>query len=232
MKHAGSPPHTREPPHSDRIPQLQAGITPAYAGTTYCNNLICCIRQDHPRIRGNHARRQNSSRTDGGSPPHTREPPTAITLSAVFARITPGWWRITPAYAGTTPRALSLCLPAWDHPRIRGNHSILPSYTDSYPGSPPHTREPHLHCLLVAFRFRITPAYAGTTPRALSLCLPAWDHPRIRGNHHAICDALGLYEGSPPHTREPRNENLPERVRRGITPAYAGTTMTVSPSFL
>ena len=156
MKHAGSPPHTREPPHSDRIPQLQAGITPAYAGTTYCNNLICCIRQDHPRIRGNHARRQNSSRTDGGSPPHTREPPTAITLSAVFARI-------TPAYAGTTKNSIQQAPVVEDHPRIRGNHSTRFIAMSSSLGSPPHTREPPRYMRCARVVRRITPAYAGTT---------------------------------------------------------------------
>ena len=176
MKHAGSPPHTREPPHSDRIPQLQAGITPAYAGTTYCNNLICCIRQDHPRIRGNHERKYLSAVIRPGSPPHTREPPEGPPGQGPD----PG---ITPAYAGTTVLLAFGRAVHEDHPRIRGNHISIAFWSRSVSGSPPHTREPRLSTFSASHLHRITPAYAGTTILFAIGQAVHEDHPRIRGNH-------------------------------------------------
>ena len=197
MKHAGSPPHTREPPHSDRIPQLQAGITPAYAGTTYCNNLICCIRQDHPRIRGNHQKQYSTSTGGGGSPPHTREPLHAL-YRYVFQL------GITPAYAGTTLSYLRTQTRIRDHPRIRGNHISIAFWSRSVSGSPPHTREP-LHALYrYVFQLGITPAYAGTTTLYAMRSGCTKDHPRIRGNHGMKIFRKEFAGGSPPHTREPQ----------------------------
>ena len=68
-----------------------------------------------------------------GSSPHTRGAPTGHTLAAGDARI-------IPAYAGST--GCEPCSRYWprDHPRIRGEHSLV--HTDSIlkPGSSPHTR--------------------------------------------------------------------------------------------
>ena len=70
----------------------------------------------------------------------------------------------------------------------------------------------------------ITPAYAGTTLRSSASCRSAWDHPRIRGNHWISPSTRRRPAGSPPHTREPRQDRGRGDRVAGITPAYAGTT--------
>ena len=137
-----------------------------------------CRNRDHPRIRGEHYQGFAKQNYTMGSSPHTRGTPAP-----------------TPS---TTP---------WrrDHPRIRGEHSSRT--TRSSPAS------------------RIIPAYAGNTARGPKQAFidlgssphtrgtrsgwprysrPAWDHPRIRGEHD---------EGG---------EHCSDEV--GIIPAYAGNT--------
>ena len=50
------------------------------------------------------------------------------------------------------------------------------------------------------------------------------DHPRIRGEHRHFCTRRRRCDGSSPHTRGARKRRGPVRRRRGIIPAYAGST--------
>ncbi len=102
-----------------------------------------------------------------------------------------------------------MCLsPFWvcqaDHPRLCGDHLVRSSSSWAPRGSPPLMRGPQFENQISAGKWRITPAYAGTT---YPPCGP-------------ICDP----EGSPPLMRGPhrRREMITEGL--GITPAYAGTT--------
>ena len=217
IEQQGSPPHTREPHDNTAITIKFERITPAYAGTTQGGRIHPGQMEDHPRIRGNHWMMWSIPSSQRGSPPHTREPPTAITLSAVFARI-------TPAYAGTTKNSIQQAPVVEDHPRIRGNHFVVVASVLAELGSPPHTREPHLHSGSHQRKLRITPAYAGTTTQSLSPNTQTEDHPRIRGNHKIEKKKIHLYVGSPPHTREPQILQRYCHERSRITPAYAGTT--------
>ena len=71
---------------------------------------------------------------------------------------------------------------------------------------------------------RIIPAYAGSTPHAPNRPVKASDHPRIRGEHQMNPRTKTSMAGSSPHTRgAPRSPVHPGR-RRGIIPAYAGST--------
>ena len=72
---------------------------------------------------------------------------------------------ITPACAGTTSTHRGWLSGSGDHPRVCGNHFILPNKYDGVAGSPPRVREPPNSCEMAAGRFRITPACAGTTPQ-------------------------------------------------------------------
>ena len=158
----------------------------------------------------------------------------------------PGDLGIIPAYAGSTRHSSCHHGPAWDHPRIRGEHAGARAYTPSRPGSSPHTRGALQDPTEPSQENRIIPAYAGSTPsfgRGLSRTpwiIPAYagstlltrggfgrlaDHPRIRGEHSwRLTDAM-IEGGSSPHTRGA----LPTvgfflRVA-GIIPAYAGSTL-------
>ena len=54
------------------------------------------------------------------------------------------------------------------------------------------------------------------------------DHPRMRGEH--LAQAAVVYDGtgSSPHARGARNDNNTHRLERGIIPACAGSTVSVS----
>ena len=153
-------------------------------------------KQDHPRIRGNHADCFRVWLVDPGSPPHTREPPFR-------RRCHRGRDRITPAYAGTTQSFLLSLVSNRDHPRIRGNHGTAYLQIINALGSPPHTREPQSIDIMLCSAMRITPAYAGTTRSIPEPHSHTGDHPRIRGNHTQVCQNRRRWRGSPPHTREP-----------------------------
>ena len=155
-----------------------------------------------------------------GSSPHTRG--ALLPVSFVEDGI-----RIIPAYAGSTPGAARCRSSIADHPRIRGEHGVLAVDVDGVGGSSPHTRGA-LNAIPQALDDgRIIPAYAGSTiqlhPRARSEA----DHPRIRGEHPIAAKPGNLVMGSSPHTRGAHDDGAQLRRRRGIIPAYAGSTPTI-----
>ena len=74
----------------------------------------------------------------------------------------------------------------------------------------------------------ITPAYAGTTISTTTMISDVKDHPRLRGNYivNPWVDTSG--GGSPPLTRELRQNATADYQTARITPAYAGTTFRES----
>ena len=113
----GSSPHTRGARRPDHDRDRPVGIIPAYAGSTamYCPWPLGA--QDHPRIRGEHPYLSGSRRRQSGSSPHTRG---ARFLSHPFSVSS----RIIPAYAGSTRFWCRRRSRGWDHPRIRGEHTL------------------------------------------------------------------------------------------------------------
>jgi len=152
-----------------------------------------------------------------GSPPRTRGA-RRHPLREVLAQ------RITPAYAGSTPPSPAAQSAAEDHPRVRGEHSSVRKPPGESPGSPPRTRGARLTPADQTVRSRITPAYAGSTPRAGRRCGKPKDHPRVRGEHAPTSIAALLSWGSPPRTRGAHLQDVGPRRERRITPAYAGST--------
>ncbi len=69
----GSPPLVRERPEETAKTYPRIRITPACAGTTYCQYLIQLIAQDHPRLCGNDIFSHLSRVFVLGSPPLVRE---------------------------------------------------------------------------------------------------------------------------------------------------------------
>ena len=214
----GSSPHTRgaQDPPSGRCRRPR--IIPAYAGSTCLFGRSSPPFADHPRIRGEHARKCSSTRFGAGSSPHTR---------------------------GARQSTIKAAMPLPDHPRIRGEHVEPSEMLTAQNGSSPHTRgapplrpvhggwpgiipayagstsvmpswrrrsggsSPHTRGALVVFRyasrsFRIIPAYAGST-------LPG----QLRGRDG---------DGSSPHTRGALPPAPQGREGGGIIPAYAGST--------
>ena len=89
-------------------------------------------------------------------------------------------------------------------------------------GSPPHMRGKGIKPCNQRVRMGITPAYAGKSFPFFGIIRLHWDHPRICGEKTAMCRDFGVSEGSPPHMRGKGIKPCNQRVRMGITPAYAG----------
>ena len=71
---------------------------------------------------------------------------------------------------------------------------------------------------------RIIPAYAGSTTLPHMGPDQNEDHPRIRGEHCLGAGGLDDRDGSSPHTRGALVDGGRSAGRRGIIPAYAGST--------
>ncbi|SUU07579.1 Domain of uncharacterised function (DUF2825) [Actinomyces denticolens] len=199
----GSSPHTRGAP--DRRPGAGGppGIIPAYAGCTAIQRYGPAEFQDHPRIRGVHARDLQFVRRPEGSSPHTRGAPNTGQLKIPANGI-------IPAYAGCT-RLRRLIDPGRpDHPRIRGVHPPVSRITNITPGSSPHTRGARLQGGGPHEGAGIIPAYAG--------CTFVLRVPRIPPR------------GSSPHTRGAPKRFLLTLWGDRIIPAYAGCTLDLSPA--
>ena len=155
----GSSPHTRGAPRLTTMSESTIRIIPAYAGSTGASSEDGSPPSDHPRIRGEHPLRPDARHPQGGSSPHTRG-----------ARTNPRTERrhdgIIPAYAGSTTSSKRWIRSRWDHPRIRGEHMLLPIVTKITGGSSPHTRGAPRRRRRHAHRGRIIPAYAGSTSSA------------------------------------------------------------------
>ena len=152
----GSSPHTRGARGGVLVHLPDAGIIPAYAGSTPQPRSPRWRCRDHPRIRGEHPSTSGQIGGDAGSSPHTRGAHLLQSLRA-------GDNGIIPAYAGSTTAWSFSLSTRTDHPRIRGEHSIVSGAICTISGSSPHTRGAHA---------------------ALDVeGLAALDHPRIRGEH-------------------------------------------------
>ena len=194
---AGSSPHTRGAHPVGAGNFADAGIIPAYAGSTAPMSATPCLLPDHPRIRGEH------------------EP-----CGHVLVRHR----RIIPAYAGSTRRRRSGSRRGGDHPRIRGEHRICAAGDRCVYGSSPHTRGALPARSGDRPPSRIIPAYAGSTRPGGSWPAGRPDHPRIRGEHSRRRPWPVRAEGSSPHTRGARGLRAQGRPVPGIIPAYAGST--------
>ena len=114
-----------------------------------------------------------------------------------------------------------------DHPRLRGEYYQLLWFRQPVPGSPPLTRGIQSALIAYSVPLRITPAYAGNTespPTSFQVC---WDHPRLRGEYQKAQRHRIVTTGSPPLTRGIHRIAVHRVSVLGITPAYAGNTVTL-----
>ena len=133
MRAVGSPPHTRGKALNGNRALLEVGITPAYAGKSRPAAGRLSSPGDHPRIRGEKWPVKWKFPDKPGSPPHTRG------KGARRLRRTSSLG-ITPAYAGKRPIREKRGRLHRDHPRIRGEKSMILASMRLVVGSPPHTR--------------------------------------------------------------------------------------------
>ena len=172
----GSPPHARGTRRRSISRDRSRRITPACAGNTRTRPARSRSGRDHPRMRGEHPDTLMVMLRAIGSPPHARGT-RDLRRPAVAVR------GITPACAGNTERGGAMQRNDEDHPRMRGEHSLLRDFQSLFGGSPPHARGTRAQFAVARRGVRITPACAGNTTGRRSPPAGDWDHPRMRGEH-------------------------------------------------
>ena len=213
----GSPPHGRGPPGPRHARRGARGLTPAWAGTTPSTREASGSVRAHPRMGGDHSGRRPSQGCGLGSPPHGRGP-----LIAAGAFLDGGG--LTPAWAGTTHHLMTSQPIVRAHPRMGGDHAPSDDVPADRAGSPPHGRGPPFLGVGQRGADGLTPAWAGTTSQWCPSLLQPRAHPRMGGDHVPSAGIGPMSSGSPPHGRGPHRVAVLRDLRRGLTPAWAGTT--------
>ena len=175
----------------------QAGIIPAYAGSTESNPTGDNSHGDHPRVCGEHRLRTCGQRCQLGSSPRMRG---ARRSHGIWCS-TPG---IIPAYAGSTRCPCSRYPTSRDHPRVCGEHPAVLARRSGFPGSSPRMRGALKLRGTGASHGGIIPAYAGSTQRRFPEDTRWWDHPRVCGEHALDDLSAKLDKGSSPRMRGAR----------------------------
>ena len=135
------------------------------------------------------------------------------------------WLGIIPACAGSTTSIGHNWTGMWDHPRMCGEHVVLPPFFWTVSGSSPHVRGALRQTQRQGQRPGIIPACAGSTPTATRPSREPRDHPRMCGEHLPDVSLAVPLPGSSPHVRGAR-PCLPLVAEPcGIIPACAGSTV-------
>ena len=194
-------------------------IIPALAGNTGKDPGYNGNTRDHPRSRGEYVDQGCGSGPHGGSSPLSRGIPWRY-----HGRIDSEG--IIPALAGNTGLFPGARFNRADHPRSRGEYTLLSHCTTASQGSSPLSRGiPHL--LLGSYRqVGIIPALAGNTRGSTSGRRIPMDHPRSRGEYHWGFIGVMCLTGSSPLSRGILGQPGGVVRRFGIIPALAGNTRT------
>ena len=194
------------------------GIIPAYAGSTATTSASSSMIRDHPRVCGEHKTRTETEAMPPGSSPRMRGARRLRVLGG-------GCHGIIPAYAGSTGSSAGSAPWRWDHPRVCGEHIVKVDRLARLPGSSPRMRGAREALGAKASDVGIIPAYAGSTGATSATACATEDHPRVCGEHAGRGLEFANDQGSSPRMRgaPARFKNLDGR--KGIIPAYAGSTL-------
>ena len=199
-------------------------ITPAHAGNSkiFCKGLYSL--PDHPRACGEQSIDKGQTACLLGSPPRMR----GTGQRAMYTDNTVG---ITPAHAGNSYQGQGCGKYTQDHPRACGEQRAASRLGNCWKGSPPRMRgTEHRHNRREP-EPRITPAHAGNS-HAPGRILPAHkDHPRACGEQSPSPGNQHCQQGSPPRMRGTANKRSVSNEKFGITPAHAGNSGRLCPSF-
>ena len=152
------------------------GIIPAYAGNTRCCWPSCWCCRDHPRVCGEHSTFVDGRACEVGSSPRMRGTLLSGNISSKIMGI-------IPAYAGNTLVCRWVLVGLGDHPRVCGEHTLMPTVQAMLPGSSPRMRGTLLRVRAERQSTGIIPAYAGNTVRRVRRFSCGRDHPRVCGEH-------------------------------------------------
>ena len=170
----GSPPRMRGKALLDKRTLEGIGITPAYAGKSFCFRSSSVSTWDHPRVCGEKDQIQQDAARTPGSPPRMR----GKAWVKDFYKLEKG---ITPACAGKSLFCFTAAVPIQDHPRVCGEKFLAVYGATALSGSPPRVRGKADEGFLVLRHHGITPAYAGKSALRAGCHPSRWDHPRVCG---------------------------------------------------
>ena len=174
--------------------------------------------RDHPRVCGEHKRRQQCNGRHSGSSPRMR----GTHVKEFLAQTDDG---IIPAYAGNTPQAERPEPTRRDHPRVCGEHGVVREPICRKTGSSPRMRGTRTPAPAQTEDTGIIPAYAGNTASCRVWSAASRDHPRVCGEHHGRVVKTSPTQGSSPRMRGTQLHGRHPVRMLGIIPAYAGNTM-------
>ena len=190
----GSPPRMRGKAIPFSEPDVNFGITPAYAGKSQPYHFTCTSYWDHPRVCGEKQVPAVRHQRRCGSPPRMRG---KVTRNGNIIRP----WGITPAYAGKRHVCSAPCKGMGDHPRVCGEKASIRSGSRASQGSPPRMRGKGDVVCRFEIAAGITPAYAGKRGCAQWAHPLFRDHPRVCGEKISRDWLLMAISGSPPRMR-------------------------------
>ena len=211
----GSPPRGRGKGDTNyKIPRF-FGITPAWAGKSFCRHSHVIQNADHPRVGGEKPSTYQVEYWALGSPPRGRGKDERRRPGEIRARITPAW-------AGKSWPLRDIHNLVWDHPRVGGEKFVRYGYKFPVGGSPPRGRGKVPETYRYVAGYGITPAWAGKS-LGICACFPlVQDHPRVGGEKQDMDKKELIARGSPPRGR---GKGMPSAIRLmvvRITPAWAG----------
>ena len=170
----GSPPHGRGKGGCCSGVHWRHGITPAWAGKRQFYSPLPCLRRDHPRVGGEKPDSNVVQPLGRGSPPRRRGKVGAALRKERLSRITPAW-------AGKSPKRDTAVAVNGDHPRVGGEKPDSNVVQPLGRGSPPRRRGKVGAALRKERLSRITPAWAGKSPKRDTAVAVNGDHPRVGG---------------------------------------------------
>ena len=219
---AGSSPLTRGKPWNGLDDNGNPGLIPAHAGKTFYNADALRVYRAHPRSRGENVLPLICSIACRGSSPLTRGKPLRY-RDRDYPR------GLIPAHAGKTTPSVWPPLPAWAHPRSRGENGLQHAEVTLQEGSSPLTRGKRQGTTYNLPNYGLIPAHAGKTRSRGCLGRSAWAHPRSRGENSSDATPAKDSVGSSPLTRgKPHGRGGPAG-EPGLIPAHAGKTSESTP---
>ncbi len=203
---------------SDRVRRRDVRrLIPAGAGLTCASSTTAFQHAAHPRWRGAHRAALRRLMARDGSSPLARGSLDGPVVGAVLVGLIPAGAGLTRGQSGRRRGREA-------HPRWRGAHLRSPPRNQSFTGSSPLARGSPPRGRVGRGDGRLIPAGAGLTRRSITGSRAGGAHPRWRGAHLTIADALAIGEGSSPLARGSLSGKVTSRWSRRLIPAGAGLT--------
>ena len=138
--------------------------------------------------------------------------------------------RLIPAHAGKTLVRTHVTMRESAHPRSRGENRETGRIRVRSLGSSPLTRGKPQQAALAVHALRLIPAHAGKTSSPTAHATRSTAHPRSRGENAPIATTIRPIGGSSPLTRGKLLLDPEEVAVKGLIPAHAGKTTSLSAS--